>query len=86
MPPFKDPGTQCWHLGNTQGSFFGTPGPPWRTMWERQDGHEVVQHRLFINFEVILGPVHISFLISRSLKFHVVSGLLLGHFVYQVLN
>ena len=50
------------HLGEP---FGDRPGGP----WERQDGHGVVQSRISIDFEVILGPVYISLLISRTLDF-----------------
>ena len=43
--------------------------------WEQQDGHEVVRNMMFIDFGVILGPVKISFLIARSLRFHFLFGL-----------
>ena len=42
------------------------PGAPWK----RQDGHELLQNRIFNDFGVILGPRYLSFLSSRSLQFH----------------
>ena len=35
--------------------------------WELQDGHEVVQNRIFIDLGILLGPMHISFLTSWSM-------------------
>ena len=77
------------HFG-IMGNHFGTSGAPWGTIlasrpnpgwpWEQQDGDEVVRNRIFIDFEVILGPLYISFLVSRSSKFHFCSGLFPGHF------
>ena len=67
VPPFRHPGKPFWHLGSTLGSHFGTPGPPWRTMgaagWT-QGGP------ICFDSEVILGPVHLSFLVSIILKFN----------------
>ena len=69
-------GAWCLHFG-TPGvkDHFGTSGALWGTIlaprdrpggaWERQDGQEVVWNRIFIDLEVILGPVYISFLNSR---------------------
>ena len=47
------------------------PGGP----WEQQDGLEVVIYRILFDFKVILGPVYISFSISRSLTFDLFFGL-----------
>ena len=33
------------------------PGGP----WEQQDGHEVANNRIFVDFGVISGPVYVSF-------------------------
>ena len=51
---------------------FGTSGTPWGVIlaprnkpggpWEQQDGHEVARNRIFIDFEMILGPYFESFL------------------------
>ena len=74
----------------------GTSGAPWGAIWappdhpggpgEQQDGHGVVWNSIFIDFRMILGPVYISFLSSRSLKFHFVSGLFPCHFFDRFLN
>ena len=76
--PFWHPRKSFWHLGSTPWNHFGTSGPPWRT--------EVVRNRICIDFGVILRPVYIIFLRSRSLKFHFVSGLFPGHFFYRFLS
>ena len=37
--------------------------------WEQQDGLEMVVYKILFDFGVILGPVYISFLSSRTPKF-----------------
>ena len=74
----------CLHFCGP-GDHFGTSGAPRETIlalrdrpggpWERQDGHEVVRNRSFIDLGVILGPVYMSFLNSGSLKFPLLPGL-----------
>ena len=76
-------GAWCLHF-DILGDRFGTSSTPWGAIlarwahpggpWGQQDGDEVVRKRLFIDFEV-RGLVYISFLISRSLKCYVWSGL-----------
>ena len=52
------------------------PGRP----WEQQDELETVVYRTLFDFGVILGPVYISFLSSRTSKFRFCfSGLFPGH-------
>ena len=78
------------------GDNFGNSGAHWgsilalrdhlRGPWDQQDGHEVVRNTTFIDFVVILGPVYPSLLISRSLKFHVVSGFVSRSLFYWSLN
>ena len=51
------------------GTNFGTSGVPWEAilaprdhpggLWEQQDGLEVVNNRIFVDFGV--GPVNVSF-------------------------
>ena len=46
---------------------------PWDDLggpWEQQDGIKMVVYKILFDFELILGPVYISFLTSRSLQFH----------------
>ena len=40
------------------------PGGP----WEQQDGHEVANDRIFVDFGVISGSVYVSFSGSKCLK------------------
>ena len=54
--------------------------------WEQQDGVEMVVYRILIDFGLILTPVYISFLNSRSLKFRFLFGLVSRPFVYRFLN
>ena len=53
------------------GSHFGISGAPWEAIlaprdhpggpWEQQDGHEVANNRIFVDFGVISGPVYVGF-------------------------
>ena len=53
-------GGPFWHLGSTLGSYFGVSGAPWEAIWylettpggpwEQQDGHEVANNRIFVDF------------------------------------
>ena len=84
MPPFDILGRHFGTSGAPQAAILaprGHSGGP----WEQQDGVEVVRDRIFIDFGVILEPVYISFLNSRSLKFHFF-GLVSGSLFYRVLN
>ena len=84
-------GAWCFHFDIT-GCHFGTSGAPWGAIlaprdhpggpWEQQDGHELVWSRIFIDFGVILGPVYISFLGSRSLKLHFCFGVVSRSFFF----
>ena len=56
------------------------PGGP----WEQQKGFEVVFYRILLDFGVLLGPVYISFLISRKLNLHFVVGLVCGPFFLSI--
>ena len=82
-------GARCRHF-DILGDHFSTSGAPWGAIlvprghrggpWEQQDGLEMVVYRIFFDFGVILGPVYISFLSSKTSKFHVFSGLFASHF------
>ena len=56
----------CLHFG-ILGDHFGTSGTPWEAIlapggpWEQQDGHEVVNDRILIDFGMISGLVYVSF-------------------------
>ena len=70
-----------FNSGDTE-SFISQPPTVQRSFtWERQDGHDMVRNRRFNDFGMILGPVYISFLSSRSLKYHFCSGLFPGRFL-----
>ena len=53
------------------GGHFGISGAPWEAIlalrdhpggpWEQQDGHEVVNNKIFVDFGVISGRVYVSF-------------------------
>ena len=58
------------------------PGGP----WQQQDGLEMVVYMLLFDFGVILGPVYISFLNSRNLKFDFVFGLVSRSFFNRFLG
>ena len=70
---------RCLHF-DILGIHFGPSGVPWDAIlaprdhpgrpWEQQDGLEMVVYSILFDLGVILGPVFISFLSSRSLKFH----------------
>ena len=69
VSPFRHSGNNLASREDPGGAILAPrdyPGGP----WTQQDGHEVVRNRIFIDFGVIMGPVYISFLISRSLTFH----------------
>ena len=46
---------------------FGVSGGPWEAIlaWEQQDGHEVANNRMFVDFGVISGLAYISFWVSK---------------------
>ena len=54
----------------------------------QQDGLEMVVDRILFDFGMILGPVYINLLSSRTLKFRFVlfSGLVSRSFLYRFLN
>ena len=60
----------------------GHPGRP----WGQQDGRKMVVYRIFSDFGVILGPVYIRFLISRSLEFRFVFRACFQVFFYRSRN
>ena len=78
-PPFWHHGRPFWHLGSIREAILG-PRDRLGGPRERQDGHEVVWNRIFIGFGLTLGPVYISLMMSRSLKFHFLSGLFPRYF------
>ena len=60
-------GEPFWHLGSTLGAILAPgdhPGGP----WEQQDGHEVANNRIFVDFGMISGPVYVSFWNSKYVK------------------
>ena len=52
------------------------PGGPWK----QQDGLELVDNRIFVDFGMIFGLVYVSFWVSKCLQMLFVSGLFPGHF------
>ena len=60
-----------WHRGSTLGGHFGTSGAPWEVIliprdhpggpWEQQDGHEVANDRILVDFGVISGFLYVGF-------------------------
>ena len=60
----------------------GHPGGP----WEQQDRLELLVYRILFDLGMAWGPVYISFLNSRSSKFHIFSGLVFRSFFYRFLN
>ena len=48
---------------------------------EQQDGHEVANNRIFVDFGVIPGPVDVSFWVQNALNIILFLGLLPGHFL-----
>ena len=64
------------------GSHFGVSIAPWEAIlaprdhpggpWGQQDGHEVANDRIFVEFIVISGPVYVSFWGSKFLKNRVI--------------
>ena len=85
-----------WHLGRTLGSNFGTSGAPLEAIlaprdhpggpWEQQDGHEVANNRIFVDFGVISGPVYVSFWSSKCVKNRFIFKLVSRSFVYRFLT
>ena len=73
------------------GAHFGTSGAPWGAIlaprdypggpWEQQDGFEVVDNRIFVDFGVISGPVYVSFWGSKCVKIVLFLGLFPGNFL-----
>ena len=61
-----------------RGGTVGTSGAPWDAIlalrdhpggpWEQQDGFEVANNRMLIEFGMILGRVHVTLWISKCLK------------------
>ena len=64
-------GGQFWHPGSTLGGNLSILGAAWGAIlaprdhpggpWEQQDGHEVANDRIFVDFGVISGPIYIGF-------------------------
>ena len=60
------------------GDHFGVSGAPWEAIlaprdhpggpWEQQDGHEVVNGRIFVDFGVISGPVLCQFVGFKTVE------------------
>ena len=73
--PFWEP---CWHLGSALGGHFGISGAPWEAIlaprdhtgkrWDEQDGHEVANDRLLVDFGMICGVYLYRFFGSKMLK------------------
>ena len=71
LAPQDHLGEPFWHLGSTLGSHVGMSGAPWEAIlaprdhpggpWEQQDGLEVANDSIFVDFGVISGPVCVSF-------------------------
>ena len=78
MPPFLTFWEPFWHLGSTLGSHFGVSGAPWEAILalrnhpgrprEQQDGHEVANARIFVDFLMISALVYVSFWGSKCVK------------------
>ena len=68
-------GVLVWRLGSTLGRDFGISGAPWEAIlasrdhpggpWEQQDGHEVANNRILVDFGLISGPVYVGFWSSK---------------------
>ena len=68
-------GIPFWHLGSTLGNHFGVSEAPWEAIlahrdhpgepWEQQDGHEVTNNMILVDFGVISGLVYVSFWSSK---------------------
>ena len=77
-----------WLLFDILGIHFGTAGAPWGVIlaprdhpggpWEQQDGLEVVQNRISIDFAVILGPYFESLFGTEARNSHFVPQLFPG--------
>ena len=72
------------------GGDFGISEAPWEVIlsprdhpggpWEQQDGHEVANDRILVDFELIAGLVYVGFLIPKCIK----NVCLLGFFVVAI--
>ena len=78
-------GRPFWHLGSTLGRHFRTSGPPGGP-WEQQDGHEVANNRIFVDFGMISGPVYVSFWSSKCVKNRVLFKLVSRSLAYRFLT
>ena len=88
--PREDLGRPFWHLGSTLGCYFGVSEAPWEAIlaprdhpggpWEQQEGHEVANNRIFVDFGLISDLVSFSFWNSKCVKNLLILGLFLGHF------
>ena len=75
--PFLTVWEPFWQLGSTWGGHFGFSGAPREAIlaprdhpggpWEQQDGHEVVNDMILVDFGMIWGLVYISLLGVRSI-------------------
>ena len=86
MPPapFGFWGAWCL-LFDILGTHFDTSGAPWGVIlaprdhpggpWEQQDGLEVVNNRICVDFGMILGLVYVSFWVHNAYYFFVFVGL-----------
>ena len=75
------------------GSNFGVSGEPWEAIlaprdhpggpWEQQDGHEVANDRIFVDFGMISGFVYFSFGGSKCVTNHFIVKLISRSFVIE---
>ena len=71
------------------GGYFGISEAPWDVIltprdhpakpWEEQDGHEVANDRIFVDFDVISGLMYIGFSGPKCLKIFLCLNLFLFH-------
>ena len=82
--PFRGPGARCLHF-DILGDHFSTSGATWGVIlaprdhpggpWEQQDGHEVANNRICVDFGVISGLVYVSSWGSKCVKNRFTCGL-----------
>ena len=75
-------GKRFWHFGSTLGSHLGTSGASWEAIlaprdhpgkpWEEQDGHEVANEQIFVDFGMISGLIMLFFSDPKCLKNRVI--------------
>ena len=82
-------GTLFWHLGSTFGVVLASRDNS-AGSWEQQDGLEVVNNRIFVDFGMLLGPACVSFwrpkFIKMSFLFRLVSRSFLTDFRFEILT